>query len=236
MTTSERETITGLIKQADVLSTSANEIYRVLYTMIGQGTVQGFLIQALYEGSDSKFKKINEAYRKDKSKLNAKDLETFRLFSRTAVGISRAKESDAIDSDLKLLYFMEFRISGDTTEVAEVKAVSAVADVKAALKPAEIKAAIDDIKKGKAKVADIKTTAKKPAGRRTHDVTLAQIESLVERASDELVIKALIDKAKKKGASAMAQALELILPLTLVSLPVISKATNLDDVDFGDEW
>jgi len=236
MTSSERETITGLIKQADVLTSSANEIYKTLWTMIGQGTVQGFLIQVLYEGSDSKFKKVNDLYRKDKAKLSAKDLETFRLFSRTAVGISRAKEIDSIDSDLKLLYFMEFRISGDTTEVAEVKAVSAVADVKAALKPAEIKAAIDDIKKGKAKVADIKTTAKKPAGKRDHIVTLAQIESLVERASDELVLKALIDKAKKKGASAMAQALELILPLTMVSLPVIAKATNLDDVDFGDEW
>lgn len=218
----EKQSIFKMMLDAYDKTRQATEIYEQLSKMVGQGTVQSFLIDIIFENDKLKYKEADEAYRKNKDAMDQKQRQLINLYNTTAMGISRAKKADSALIDMELYLFMEFKMDKESVKkkVDEVKATTPVS---------KIPAKVEEIIKGKGASKPATT----PAKQIHKDVPMAQIESFVERASEELIIKALIEKAKKKGASALCQALEMILPLTMVSINVLSKAEQPNTVSTG---
>jgi len=212
----EKQIIFKMMLDAYDKTRQATEIYEQLSKLVGQGTVQAFLIDIIFEDNKLKYKQADEAYRKNKDTMDQKQRQLINLYNTTAMGISRAKKADAALIDMELYLFMEFKMDKEAVnkKVDEVKATTSVA---------KIPAKVEEIVKGKetARTAsNVETSATKVA-------TVVQIQAFVERASEELIIKALIEKAKKKGATALTQALEMILPLAMVTIPVASKVETV---------
>ena len=244
MEATEKQAIRKMMEEAVALDKKSNELYHVLAGMVGQGTVQSFLIDVLFDGDKLKYATLEAEYRKDSIKFKQHaQYDLFALYSRVSMGISRAKREKATANELEtvlaMYYFTEFKMP---KEAAAVAAKTTATDIKTEVKPADIPKVIKEITKGKTPAVAKETVkaAKKTATPTTHkDVSVEQINALVERASEELILKALIEKAKKKGASALCQALEMILPLTQVSVNVVSKApetVSTGSVDIVSIW
>lgn len=228
MEATEKQAIFKMMLDAYDKTRQATEIYEQLSKMIGQGTVQSFLIDILFEGDKLKYKNADDAYRKDRNTMDAKQRQLLALYNTTAMGISRARKAENALLDYELYLFMEFKMDKEAVKkkVEEVKTTTA---------PSAIPAKIEEITKGKGTVVK-----KAPAVHK--DVKMDQVAAFVEKASEELILKALIEKAKKKGASALCQALEMILPLTQVSVNVVSKveaapnSVSTSSVDLVSMW
>lgn len=235
MEATEKEAIRKMMEEAVALDKKSNELYHVLAGMIGQGTVQSFLIDVLFDGDKLKYATLEAEYRKDSVKFKQHaQYDLFALYSRISMGISRAKREKATANELEtvlaMYYFTEFKMP---KEAAAVAAKTTATDIKTEVKPADIPKVIEEITKGKTPAVAKETAkaTKKTTTPAVHkDVKMDQVQAFVEKASEELILKALIEKAKKKGASALCQALEMILPLTQVSVNVVSKAPEANSV------
>lgn len=233
METTEKQAIFKMMLDAYNKTRQATEIYEQLSKMIGQGTVQSFLIDIIFDGDKLKYKNADDAYRKDRNTMDAEQRQLLALYNTTAMGISRARKAENALLDYELYLFMEFKMDKEDVKkkVEEVKTTTA---------PSAIPAKIEEITKGKVTSTTTATTAVKKAPAVHKDVKMDQVQAFVEKASEELILKALIEKAKKKGASALCQALEMILPLTQVSVNVVSKVetnpVSTESVDLLSMW
>lgn len=220
--------IKEMLVEADKASTFAGELYKKLLPAI-KGTVSAFLIQVLFDDDKLKYKRIDEQYRQDKTKLAAEELETYRLYSKSAMGISRAKKADEIETDLQMYFFLEFKLKGASTEDANKKATEAVASIK----PADQKQVVEEVKKTGKKASEVLTdvSKKESKGKVLHkSKSTVEVEKYIEQATEEAVLKALINKARKGNHVELARILELALPLTQVSVPVADKTPTTTDV------
>lgn len=220
------DAIKDMLVEADKASTFAGSLYKRLLPLI-TGTVQAFLIDVLFEGNKLSFKVLDDQYRKDKLALSKEELSAYRLYSKSAMGLSRAKRSDEIETDLATYFFLEFKVKGDTPKVAKEKATKAVA----ALPDATKKAVVQEIK------ATGKTASEAVKGgvKAIHKAkSVGEVEKYLEQASEEIALLALISKARKGGHVELARILELALPLTKVSIPVADKlekeVESIDDI------
>lgn len=222
--------IKEMLVEADKAVTFAGELYKKLLPAI-KGTVSAFLIQVLFDDDKLKYKRIDEQYRADKTKLAAEELEMYRLYSKSAMGISRAKKADEIETDLQMYFFLEFKLKGASTEDANKKATEAVASIK----PADQKAVVEEVKATGKKASEVANTVsekKESKGKVLHkSKSMVEVEKYIEQATEEAVLKALINKARKGNHVELARILELALPLTQVSVPVADKTpTTTTDV------
>ena len=224
----KNEEIKSMLVEADKAVTFAGELYKKLLPAI-TGSVSNFLIQVLFDDDKLKYKRIDEQYRADKTKLVAEELETYRLYSKSAMGISRAKKADEVETDLQMYFFLEFKLKGDSTEDANKKASDAVAS----LKPADQKQVVEEVKKTGKKASEVLTDVSKETKQKaTHkSKSMVEVEKYIEQATEEAVLKALINKARKGNHVELARILELALPLTQVSVPVADKSENEDVVE-----
>lgn len=223
----KNEEIKGMLIEADKASTFAGELYKKLLPAI-KGTVQAFLIQVLFDDDKLKYKRIDEQYRSDKSKLDTNDLELYRLYSKSAMGISRAKKQDEIETDLQMYFFLEFKMKGESTEDANKKASEAVT----ALKPAEQKKVVEEVKSGKKASEAANSVSKETKQKAVHKAkSEIEVEKYIEQATEEAVLKALINKARKGNHTELARILELALPLTQVSVPVADKSEIKEEIE-----
>lgn len=220
----KNEEIKGMLIEADKASTFAGELYKKLLPAI-KGTVQAFLIQVLFDDDKLKYKRIDEQYRADKSKLDASELELYRLYSKSAMGISRAKKQDEIETDLQMYFFLEFKMKGESTEEANKKATEAVA----AIKPADKKHVVEEVKAGKKASEALTKVSKQKTTHKTKSEI--EVEKYIEQATEEAVLKALINKARKGNHTELARILELALPLTQVSVPVADKSEIKEEIE-----
>lgn len=212
--------IKEMLVEADKAVTFAGELYKKLLPAI-TGSVSNFLIQVLFDDDKLKYKRIDEQYRADKTKLEASELETYRLYSKSAMGISRAKRADEIETDLQMYFFLEFKMKGASTEDANKQATEAVAS----LKPADQKQVVEEVKKTGKKASEVANTVSKETKQKVVHKAKSEIEveKYIEQATEEAVLKALINKARKGNHVELARILELALPLTQVSVPVADK-------------
>lgn len=225
----KNEEIKNMLVEADKAVTFAGELYKKLLPAI-KGTVQSFLIQVLFDDDKLKYKRIDEQYRNDKSKLEANELELYRLYSKSAMGISRAKKADEVETDLQMYFFLEFKLKGDSTEDANKKAEEAVASIK----PADQKAVVEEVKKTGKKASEVLTdvSKKESKGKVLHkSKSMVEVEKYIEQATEEAVLKALINKARKGNHTELARILELALPLTQVSVPVTDKSEIKEEIE-----
>ena len=127
MEATEKQVIFKMMLDAYDKTRQATEIYEQLSKMIGQGTVQSFLIDILFEGDKLKYKNADDAYRKDRNTMDAKQRQLLTLYNTTAMGISRARKAENVLLDYELYLFMEFKMDKEQVKkkVEEVKTTTA---------------------------------------------------------------------------------------------------------------
>lgn len=212
-----------------------------------KGTVHDYLIDLIFNGNKKAYNAINKAYRAggtDREKIAEVPMQKYKLFNRSAMGLSRAIKRVQQSADSVLLDYEEFLfLTGlDTTKIKAITValpegltqtqvedivakVEAVTDVMTP--PEEVKTAVTNA------VSNISTPIPAKKKRKVNPPSQEKLTSLMEEVEVEVGLKALIAVAKKKGKLGLAAHLEALIGEAMVSLDVV---VHPDDDESWDDF
>lgn len=209
-----------------------------------KSTVHEYLINLIFDGNKKAYNAINKAYRAggvDREKITEVPLNKYKLFNRSAMGLSRAIKRVKESTDSTLLDYEEslFLAGLDSEKIKAMVAVmpegltesevsAVVKQVKATTTPTSTPAAVQTATQ--TAVASTNTVSKPTKPRKVNPPTQEKLVKTLESVEVSVGLKALIEVAKKKGKLGLARHLEALLGEAMVTLDVA------DLVDANDDW
>ena len=214
----------------------------------GKSTVHEYLITLVFEGNKRAYNAINKAYRAggaDREKIADEPMHKYKLFNRSAMGLSRALKRVKESADDILLDYEEFMFLAGV-ESAKIKAMVEV--MPEGLSEGEVATIVEKVEatttttSTPAAVQTATQTAvastnpvSKPASksRKVNPPTQEKLVKTLESVEVSVGLKALIEVAKKKGKLGLARHLEALLGESMVTLDV-STEIDPEDIDWDD--
>lgn len=202
------------------------------------GSVHEYLIALIYKGDKKGYNAVNKAYRaggEERERVHAPALEKYRLFNRSAMGLSRAlkKMPDDIMVDYEVFLFITGlqvdQVKPETVKELTKEQTEKIAEViktNNVSKPEDIKKVVNEVKTTTPPTTA--PTAKKKRATSTAVLTTEAIEKTVERAGLETMIKIVAKAARKAGKTTLADKLEELISLAAVTLNVSEQ--DIDDL------
>jgi len=211
-----------------------------------KSTVHEYLINLIFDGNKKAYNAVNKAYRAggaDREKIADEPMHKYKLFNRSAMGLSRALKRVKESADDTLLDYEEFLfLAGLDSE--KIKAMTAVMpegltepqvqniveQVEVITTPTSTPAAVQT-----ATQTAVANTVSKPASkpRKVNPPTQEKLVKTLESVEVSVGLKALIEVAKKKGKLGLARHLEALLGEAMVTLDV-STEIDPEDIDWDD--